>query len=237
MKFVVLLERKTQLLDRKAEILEQLEQANKDMSQKEMELFLQSGNMSQVNGADVAQLEKEQKHLEHLEKGLNVEITKVRKSERHKKVAKLNHKIGELEQKRTGTLHDKYIHFLKKIEALREVDRGVRAEINLFKSELHEINRNDTPVIFRLPELTETLAKNYFAHPDEIEEMVRQAYSDNKKCLRADINSKVEDRLVRGFQLGLDIDSGEILKKEETVCGRDLAGRNPNVMREVKNEI
>lgn len=234
MKFIVLLERKTQLLDRKAQILEQLKQAKKDMSQKDMQLFLESGNMSQINGADVAQLDKEQKHLKHLEKGLNQEITKVRKSERLKTVSRLNHKIGELEQKRTGSLHDRYIHFLKKIEALREIDRGLKAEITVKKSELGQINQSDRPVVFRLPELTETLAKNYFAHPDELEEMVRQAYKDNEKCLQADIGTPMEDRLVRGFQLVLDIDSGEILKKEETICDRDLAGRNPNVMREVK---
>lgn len=233
MKFVVLLERKNQLLERKAEILEQLEKAKQDMSQKDMQLFLQSGDMSQVNGADVAQLEKEQKHLEHLQKGLNVEITKVRKSERLKIISRLNGKIGELEQKRTGSLHDKYIHFLKKIEALKEIDRGVRAEITVKKSELSQINQNSLPVIFRLPNLKQALDENYFAHPDELEAMVKQAYKDNEKCLKADLGTPVEDRLVRGFQLTLDLDSGQLLKKEETTCGRDLAGRNPAVMAEV----
>ncbi len=234
MKAIGLLQRKMQLLDRKKEIFGQLEQAKADMSQKDMELFIESGSMTQLNSKEVAILEKEREHLARLELGLNKEISRTRKSERLKKVSKLNHKIQGFEEKRTGSLHDKYLHLLERIENLKEIDRGIRAEIITLKALLVETNQRSTELVFRLPGLEQVLKENYFAHPDELEAMVEEAYRDNEKCLKAGLGSRIPDYLIRGFQLVLDVDSGEILKRKETSCDKDMTKRNPAIMSEVK---
>ena len=97
-----------------------------------------------------------------------------------------------------------------------------------------QFNQNSKAVVFRLPDLEQVLKDNYFCHPDGVEIMVAEAYQANEKCLHGDVAAPVEDCLVRGYDLVLDLDSGEILELKETTCDKDLAKRNPVVMAEVE---
>lgn len=228
-----LIKRKGELQESKTAILKQIKDMTEDLEWKDLQQFIQTGDAGQVNGHEIDKLQRKRKHLELLEGSLNLEISKLRKRERLSKLQKLMRKADELEEKRKGSLYQRYLRFQEKIKALEEESRKLKAEVLAIRNEAGEFNQSSKALVFRLPELKQTLIENYFVHPDELEAMVKQAYQDNEKCLKADADSSVEDRLVRGFQLVLDIDSGEILEKKETVCTTDVARRNENVMKEV----
>ncbi len=234
MKAKDLIIRKEQLQQSKTQILKQIAEETAQMARVDLEKFIASGDPGQINGENLSKLQRKHQHLINLGNALNLEIGKLRNKERLTSLQKLERKAEELEKKRKGTLYQRYLHFQEKIKALEAESIKLKSEIIDIKNDAGQFNQNSKAVVFRLPDLEQVLKDNYFCHPDKIGLLVKQAYLDNEKCLKADVGAPVEDRLVRGFQLVLDLDSGEILEKKETTCDKEMAESRPVIMAEVK---
>ncbi len=232
MKSVDLISRKKELQVKKKDILDEINELTANMERKSLEDYIKTGNAEQVDGHKLEMLQRKRVHLGHLEGSLNLEIGKLRKKERLSKLQKLENKVAKLEQKRKGTLYQKYLHFQSKIQALREQDRELKAEATDAKSKTFQYLRDTIEVHFRLPGLQEFLKKNYVAHPEELVVMVEKAYEENEKSLRPGPQD-IAAKLIRGYGLILNKDSGKVEKIEPLTCGVNMAKNNKVVMTEV----
>ncbi|KKK61933.1 hypothetical protein LCGC14_3009390 [marine sediment metagenome] len=223
--------RKTQLREQKADILKQIDEMTADMHRKDLEQFIRSGSPGQVDGKQLRLLQRKYQHLVNLEGSLNLEVAKARKRERQHSLDKLNKKIEVLEKKRKDSLYSRYLHFQSKIAALMEEDKKIKQEILEIKSRLHQHNREEIELDFRLPGLQEFLKKNYVQYPDKLEQLVEKSYNNNELALHPgphDIS-----KFVRGYSGKLNLDSGKVTELKPLECDLSLVRRNPSVMGEV----
>lgn len=244
--------RKGQLRESKTNILKQIAEETADMNRVDLESFIASGDPGQVNGHNLNKLQRKHQHLLNLEGSLNLEISKLRKKERLTSLQKLERKAAELEAKRKGSLYAKYLHFQEKIKVLEKESIKLKAEALEITNKAGEFKREMFELHFRLPELEQFLEEHYVQCPEELEELVREAYQENEIRLRQTVTMIAggqfktfilgehktiigSDQLIRGFQkISLNRDTGQIEKIEATTCGVDVARENPNIMAEVK---
>ncbi len=226
--------RKNELAGLQEVNLKEIRQEIKRRDTQDAQDYIKSGEVGQIDGHRLGELQQKKQHLERLASYLILAITKERTRERQSKLKKFDREIAILDEQRKGRMYQQYKKLIEKIEELKKKSIALKAQILEIENLQRQIQKDTVSVIFRLPELEKTLAENYFAKPYEIQAMVERAYEANAKCLKKELMIRGEDRLVRGFQLTLDVDSGQLLQKKETICDRETARNHPNVMCEVK---
>ena len=214
MKVKELLVRRVHLQEQKERVLLEIAEMTKDLGEKDLQLFIQTGDASQVNGHDLDKLQRQRVHLNNLRGSLDREILLTSRKEKEKAKGRMERKVKELTRAR-GRLAERVRYLLEKTEVIREESRGLKTEETELRSQLNLKENPTKEFVFRLNLMEEFLQDTIVLGDGEekISEEVLKAREHNQKIL-AKPRIGIDDTFFRNFKVEQDTETLEILRFE-----------------------
>lgn len=214
MKVKELLVRREQLKGQKELILKSISEETAKMNKVDLEEFIRSGDAGKVDGFQLDKLQRKRKHLVLLGESLDGAIVQAQAIEKAKKIARLLREAEVLADK-SQKLYEKKMHFLTKIQRMKEQGRLLRTEEDALRNEAKSRNRPTKEVYFKLNATEDFLEKQVIltAGEEKIRKEVLAARKHNKEVVfqpRIGIN----DKILRNVRIKWDCQTLAVLEFE-----------------------
>lgn len=216
-----LLERKRKLNEELVKVGLEIVQVGKKIEKDGLEKFINSGNIDKPHDLPLDRLKRRCEYLRNMARGLDKEIGKARRGEREAQAGKIQRKMDRI-NKDHDRMNQKGHDLRVALDKLKNKARGLNEEMLTLKQEFGTFTRADHTETLKLTkqktEVAEFVAKFYVADVEELKKLIEKTREGNKFLLSSDgrvrpVGLKRMDVFL-GFELCLNKDSGEILKKK-----------------------